>query len=247
MSEFYVTGVIKQKIPLSQTSLTQGVNGSNTWVADVLTSSGESVRAIVKNLSSREVMVELICALIGKRMGLPIPNPMIVFDEDMNAHCFASQQLDYPDLAQKLASMSDEDKEILKNQLLNWKQLHRAAVFDAFIANFDRNEGNLLHEGESSFWLIDHGMAISNLIAVDAVNNNTFMGYVKLLMTNDVSAKREEKKLLSLIGKMHRDDVNFMSDDPTIDANMIQFLLDRLALLPEIVKKQTLRNHELLC
>jgi hypothetical protein len=52
-----------------------------------------------------------------------------------------------------------------KQNIINqWKHLDQTIVFDEWIANTDRHEGNLVYEPVSkSYWLIDHGRALGGM------------------------------------------------------------------------------------
>lgn len=115
--------------------------------------SGETT-VIAKRIPSRELAVELICSCIGREIGLPIPEPVLLIDYD-DAWYFGSIDLGHPNL-QQVAVCSDA---AIIAKLEGWAGLVKAACFDEWIANPDRGDENLLFDG-NDFILIDHGLAI---------------------------------------------------------------------------------------
>ncbi|HGH5989171.1 TPA: HipA family kinase [Morganella morganii] len=119
---------------------------------------GDDVEEIVvfaKKLSDREMSIELICTTLGRKIGLPIPEPVILFDENETPF-FGSVDAEYPSLAHYIKDTKDPSVE---QKLSTWSGLNQAAFFDEWIAMDDRNNGNLLFDGED-FILIDHESAI---------------------------------------------------------------------------------------
>lgn len=128
--------------------------GSNKPVRSIaVTHSGEIV-VIAKRLPLREIAVEVICATLGRAVGLPIPEPLLLVDEADQWH-YGSIDLGHPNLSQYVQV---SDRWII-DELSKWPPLLHAACFDELIANPDRNDGNLLYDG-AGFFLIDHGMCI---------------------------------------------------------------------------------------
>ncbi|SUI52383.1 hypothetical protein RA178_05515 [Shewanella oncorhynchi] len=125
--------------------------------ASLMTSNGdyEEVVVFAKELSSREISTEVICAALGRALSIPIPEPVVLFDEN-NKLFFASVDAAYPSLAQYVIDSTDST---VMEKLTNWPILRDAALFDELIAMGDRHDGNLLFNGED-FILIDHENAI---------------------------------------------------------------------------------------
>jgi hypothetical protein len=109
---------------------------------------------VAKQVSTREIAVEIICAAIGRAAGLPIPEPVLLMDHDDVWH-YSSVDSSHPNLSQFVCT---DDASIL-GELERWPSLLPAACFDELIANPDRHNGNLLYDG-SEFFLIDHGLCI---------------------------------------------------------------------------------------
>lgn len=132
-------------------SLEDGVNAPLRGIVD--TDDGE-MSAIVKKLGSRTLAVEILCAVYGRSIGLPIPEPLIVFDEDLG-WLFGSLDVGHPNLS-KFVSISSL---AIREKLIAWPGLISAACFDELIVNGDRHDGNILFDG-IDFTLIDHDMCL---------------------------------------------------------------------------------------
>lgn len=108
-----------------------------------------------KEITSRSVSVEITCAVLGRLLSLPIPEPVLLLDEH-NKIFFGSVDADYPSFTQYIENSSDQG---VSNALAAWPLLNKASYFDELIAMDDRHNGNLLYNGED-FILIDHESAI---------------------------------------------------------------------------------------
>ncbi|AIU73595.1 hypothetical protein AT03_15145 [Hafnia alvei FB1] len=115
----------------------------------------EEVVVFAKQISSRSISTEITCAALGRCLSLPIPEPVILFDEN-DLPFFGSVDTAYPSFSQYINDASD--KSVLE-KLESWPLLRKAAYFDEWIAMDDRHNGNLLFNGDG-FYLIDHESAI---------------------------------------------------------------------------------------
>lgn len=115
----------------------------------------EEVVVFAKQLSSRSMSTEITCAALGRHLSLPIPEPVILFDEN-NTPYFGSVDVAYPSFSQYINDSSDKG---VFEKLESWPLLRKAAYFDEWIAMDDRHDGNLLFSGDG-FYLIDHESAI---------------------------------------------------------------------------------------
>lgn len=113
------------------------------------------------------LVAEVVCALLGRAVGLPIPEPFVVaihkgslprsrFTKSGNTiYAFGCLALGGQDFAQLLHRDSTTSLELL----LQWEHLLPAAAFDEWTANVDRNLGNIVFAAQS-LWLIDHAEAL---------------------------------------------------------------------------------------
>lgn len=117
----------------------------------------------VKAVEPRTLAVEVICAIIGRALGLPMPRPALVRvtsralpSAAMPTVFFGSESIDNPDLKQWL----NRDAEHVLSQLARWSKLLDAGCFDEWTGNADRHGGNILYGGGNNFALIDHSEAL---------------------------------------------------------------------------------------
>lgn len=136
----------------------KGINGA--FRGELRTNDGQAVMAYIKVLpSEREILVECVCAMLGRHVGLPIPEPLLAFVPDQlggPALAFASANVGHSSVGEYAVRIGDA---AVIERLRAWSYAIPAACFDEWIANCDRHEDNLLHDGKSEFWLIDHGYA----------------------------------------------------------------------------------------
>jgi len=123
----------------------------------------EVVVAYVKLVSARKLYIECVCALLGRHLGLPIPKPMIVrvSSEDFPdipagqyGLAFGSQDAGYPSFRRYVNNHEAYEK------LKEFTKTIDVGLFDEWVANWDRNVGNILYDGGKRFFFIDHENAI---------------------------------------------------------------------------------------
>lgn len=149
--------------------LSDAGTGVNKAVRGIVQTHDGEIEAFVKRLSdSRELLIEVVAAGIARRMGLPVPEPLLVFVPELlggPAIAFGSAAIGHPNL---MAWVETGNSAVMR-RLKAWKHLIPAACFDEWIANCDRHMGNLLYGGDEDFWLIDHGLAMHQHVPVDAL------------------------------------------------------------------------------
>jgi hypothetical protein len=137
-------------------------NVNPTWKAHVKTHDS-TIIAFVKKVSLRDIYVECVCAIIGRYLGLPIPKPIIVkvthdvfegIPKGESALAFGSEDAGYPSFRRHARNEDAFEK------LKSFSKVIDIGVFDEWIANWDRNLGNILYDGGSDFSFIDHENAI---------------------------------------------------------------------------------------
>lgn len=162
---------------------------------------GQAFPAIVKDLPSRELFNELFAFLVLDELGLPVPPAylgLVPLSETRVVKApvlpngqklvFASAEVPSPSL--KMAAGLDGSPTNKKIQLClerfvpliaKWGQLGELYAFDSWVANVDRNLGNILFggvstEGTPSLWLIDHGKAFTsdNWTSMDLLPDVTY-------------------------------------------------------------------------
>lgn len=211
----------------------------------------EAVRAIVKFIGShRELFVECACAILGRELGLPIPQPMLVKVSHMvlpdkvrpqkNKIIFGSEYTNYPSLRQALLN-----REIALQQYKKFSQLIDIGVFDEWIANGDRNPGNILYDGEDKLIFIDHGQALEQSLKFDELTSkNTALKYSTQYL-DELSKYRILKKVeQTYVPQYKKVPLPVISEkvygtrylDSEEITDIINFLSERLPVLSELIR-----------
>lgn len=120
----------------------------------------------------RQAIAELIASQLGRALGLSIPQPfLVVVDRSLlpvssKFHgagltwAFASAQAGETPVS--FARLINREAHGALHLLETWPQADSTAAFDEWLANTDRNLGNIMYDGHGrTFWLIDHGRALT--------------------------------------------------------------------------------------
>lgn len=112
---------------------------------------------VFKDLNLQQLVNELLAAVLGRELGLPVPTPYLGFApagvlsakmcplSNGSGHLvFVSEDVGTPNLAQQVQCGGGMLGAILVDVLRNWVSLGNLYAFDAWIANTDRHMGNLL-------------------------------------------------------------------------------------------------------
>lgn len=133
-------------------------NVSDVWVADAITYEGDK-RLYVKRTSNEEIMAECLASLLAVELELPVAKAYIVGDPGNllgGGYFSGSEDAGFPSIKQWL---NRNDPAVIQ-MLASWEKLHDVALFDEWIANPDRQGGNLLWGGCQNWMLIDHANAL---------------------------------------------------------------------------------------
>lgn len=152
--------------------LSEEEKGRNeTYRGAIETASGKTF-AYVKLLDTKQLINELVSSVLGRTLGLPIPPGFVVLvnREDYpeseflvsqgldRALAFGVESIGHPDLKRRIRIEGDS---VVEELLRTWTGWCEAMTFDEWIANKDRNQGNLLLGAPGEVWLIDHGHAFT--------------------------------------------------------------------------------------
>ncbi|WP_409075345.1 HipA family kinase [Pantoea sp. C3] len=170
MDTIEIATLLPGAIPFSDSNVNQ------TWKGHVRTDH-ETVIVFAKIIDPREICVEAFCAILGREVGLPIPKPFLILadSESLNtilpgqsALMFGSEDAEYPSFRRYA------DCEEALEKLGAFKATLDVGVFDEWIANHDRNIGNILYDGGGDFMFIDHGLSLPQGMPADkpALDNN---------------------------------------------------------------------------
>jgi hypothetical protein len=146
-------------------------NVNDTYRGQVLSDDGSTHAAIIKDLDQRQLANEMMVAALAKAAGLPVPQPYLAIasqaalttrkgpqQADGSRLVFASADANTPPVAQLYLGGAPG---AVKSRLADWGQIGDLYGFDAWVANIDRHERNLLFSGDKDVWLIDHGHCFS--------------------------------------------------------------------------------------
>ena len=191
-----------------------------------------------KQLAEYEFYAELMCAVVGRSIGMSIPEPVIAIDARNNIY-FVSMAVNHPDV-NHFINLNGESF-IWKN-LSNWSQACNAASFDEWIANGDRNRGNILFGGNENIYLIDHNLAMDKSIKhADPIAQNTFLTIKEAFSKDDVSKQRLrnniEQSIIDInssIPQQASQIIASVSNNNAIISEMTQYLEARLLKLADI-------------
>ena len=145
-------------------------NINDTYRGQVLLADQTVRQAVIKDLDLIQLSNELLAHALAQHVGLPIPDCYIglvrpsVLDvtkgpilPDGARLVFVSADVKVPNLTHRLVTTDPLAHAALLAEVANRADLGRLYAFDAWIANIDRHQGNLLFGGPGEAWLIDHG------------------------------------------------------------------------------------------
>lgn len=127
---------------------------------------GDDIGVYVRIANPMPVVAELMCAVIGRSMGLPVPEPFLVsidkgglpasglLPQEKPALAFASLNVGGQTFSQLLRG----DSPTMQTMLMKWEHMIPVATFDEWMANRDRNLSNILFVA-NVLWIIDHAEA----------------------------------------------------------------------------------------
>lgn len=160
------------------------------WLGSINIDGTDDVAVYLRMSGKRQMMAELVCAVLGRAIGLPIPLPFIVTVdrkkiprsklwasmEKGQKQCvmFASAAIEGKgNFTQLMQGNSDYAKRLIQT----WDQYPEAAIFDELLANVDRNYSNMLFRA-NIIWLIDHAEAFGgisgSLFPLDEIAGDSF-------------------------------------------------------------------------
>lgn len=226
-----------------------GAHVVKIWIPDF----DYEVTAYAKKLDNRSILVELMSALIGRELNLPIPEPVIAASQDGKDLLFASIDIKHPDLTRSVTCnetgnpLNTPQNEAIFQKISDWHTIEQSIGFDEWIANDDRNLGNVLFDGKDNFYLIDHNLAMRPPFSYSSPIQNSLMN-IKILFSKDELSKQRLKNLIhGHIQDISTDLPQEISDliaqeVPEFDnetlSDMVEFLENRLGNIPKITENK---------
>lgn len=205
----------------------------------------EEIVVFAKEISSRSISIEITCAALGRLLSLPIPEPVLLFD-NTNKPFFGSVDATYPSFIKYVTNSSDK---AVSNALASWPLLKKASYFDELIAMDDRHDGNLLFNGEG-FYLIDHESAIPQglspeLYGIDYYNNQLLQVATDILdRNNDIAVQMMANEARAWSVSCRQDSMVLLDCEvsETVQGKeknqVMSFLSSRIELLGDILYEQ---------
>ncbi|MDY0957871.1 HipA family kinase [Sphingomonas sp. CFBP8993] len=222
------------------------------------------VRAIIKDIPPKELANELLAAAIAITGGLPVPLPILAFaapDTGMGINCayadgsgglvFGSADVGGNSVRQLYISDPSRATEVLIGErIAAWSAVGRLYGFDSWIANVDRNAGNLQFGEANEIWLIDHAQGFTgpaweaeNLTADREYQNKLQSWLTPLLsadrrieLARDVGVEADRFDLAALAGLATRNHVADLLSAGDLDA-VLKFLAARATHVPRMASR----------
>lgn len=139
-------------------------NGSHESARGIANTTAGHTPVVVKRLPHHELVREVLCSLLAQAVDLPVPQPYVLDVRDSSwpeqrgaTHVFGTSY----GTGRSWARAARQGPATIAN-LVAWPKFLAAIAFDEWIANSDRDPGNLLFIGPREFQLIDHGEALPN-------------------------------------------------------------------------------------
>lgn len=234
---------------------------NDIWLGTLDLIDGSVIPAFLKDLPPKEMANELIGAALARALGLPVPRIFLaIAPSDVVAAkkapslgdhrvLIASERQRTPPLGQFWTG--DRLPQMYLNALASWPHCGTAFAFDTWVANIDRNIGNILFAGAHEVWLIDHGriMTGSAWMADELVPNGNYMNRMSDWLIPHLDSTQQDRvhraicNLPQVIGELDLDDIAWMSGamgylTPEDGTAMLSFLQARLSHVPPIASKQ---------
>ncbi|MEO8732204.1 MAG: HipA family kinase, partial [Rhodoferax sp.] len=146
----------------------QQLKNDELWIGtayDPHDPNADDISVYIRIADPMPVVAELLCSVIGRALGLPVPEPFMVsihpgclpgsklLPSTTTSMAFASLNVGGTSFSQLLRS-----GESSKAMLRAWEHLIPVATFDEWMANSDRNLSNILFVS-NALWIIDHAEA----------------------------------------------------------------------------------------
>lgn len=223
---------------------------SPLWYGNVVTTAQTTPSAYIKQAPPEEILSEAVCAIAGRALGLPIPKPYLVYDE----HGYVTSSEDERLLAMEDARMppvnwlvQEHDDDALIEELFNWPGRYQTAAWDEWVANEDRNMGNLLF-GKGGFTLIDHGRALGahppgSPVPHVTESRTNVVAWIISQIERDTGDARSRKKAKELVPYLEGLDFETLAESVEAEeygmvsrlSEVIDFLQQRITPLPRLV------------
>lgn len=212
----------------------------------VQTASGVRHNAYVKLMPGKLIYAEVLSALLGQALSLPIPTTIPVVAKG------SSVGLTTAGAVMALASLDTSVTPIARlaridevsSLLSKWSHIRTAIVFDELIANADRHLRNILVGSDGKLWLIDHEEAMKDprSSAHRQIHNHLLKRLSEELNSFTIrrSAQMLKEAALPVADLNYRRHAHeslphacFVPEDHV--ESVIEFLIERINFLPRLI------------
>lgn len=244
--------VVREREPYKQDELWQGD------AFDPLDPLGPTVSVYLRVAQRPAIVAELICGCIARALDLPAPEVYLVTVPpatlpawSMASHnratlCVATRDIGGTTFTQLLA----RDERAYLPLLTRWTALSKVTAFDEWLANVDRNMGNLLYVAQT-LHIIDHadafGGASRQLYPLGEMTAMSFENKLgRIMQALDVGHRDQMLRDLQqwILGSISGVDLAMLVNGAVTDA--LCEPQDKIELLDFIQTRLTL-THQLLC
>lgn len=154
-------------VPGTETPAADGATGALRCI--LRAPDGVLVAAFLKRGDAAGSLIEAFCSVLLDGWGLPVPQCYLI--EEADGLAFASVDVNYPNLKQRvsLAALPENSHEwkaaltVAAGLVCSLPSTPKACACDEAIDNRDRNLGNVLWDGSVEYW-IDHAFAFGRAL-----------------------------------------------------------------------------------
>ncbi|MGQ8631047.1 HipA family kinase [Agrobacterium sp. DKPNP3] len=231
-----------------------------TWLADIINGDAH-VSVALKDMPRERMIAEFFSAAVAALLGVRVPNSYIAAPQAELAHNFENGSLSKNDGATRLfyasqylalPSFADDPRRLLPSDMervANLPTFQQVIVFDLLIANTDRQDRNLLVDGER-FVPFDHDQALFGLHwTIESLQAKKFSPNQSTLDLNLMWCGREARAQLINLATQWKQIVlegqaNFAAFSTEIDISPIEqeglmdFLVSRAGILPTLLESR---------
>jgi hypothetical protein len=210
---------------------------SDTYYGVVYDETGDQV-AYIKDIPRIELANELLAATLAKGLNLPIVEPYLITVRTPQLNFTKGPQMPNPQMRLAFASADGSIKKIRVRinsgglpvtEIRGWPHFPMAVCFDEWIANSDRNDGNLLFGNPDRFLLVDYGHAFTgpewNVASLQPNNdyyNQLLQGWAKCALDKTV-----KERILNELGSIFTQ-IDQMDLSTAIGCSRVDTFLDAL-------------------
>jgi hypothetical protein len=169
-----------------------------TFLADIVIPDGVAIKAYVKLLPVEDIAREALCAVLARKLHLPMLRPFYVsVDPSYTGNRQGNIQHVAFGIEKDILPAFRVRGQEMDTELRRWSDLERCAIFDEWIGNRDRYPNNLLYAGNKQFTIFDHDEALPDGMSATALGGSNLLDMlVQGKQGNEFELHRLSKKLM---------------------------------------------------